>query len=211
MSRLPKNDNLKKHKETQVAKNTALIERALSHIKQLGGTVTMSVVSRVTHEIADRGSGEKGITAAGISKNKTYRAMVERAQADMEMHRDKEADSHVRVRNYSDGDIRMMVHALRVENETLKRKVTILTHQLRDRPRVIETTEPLPDALLRERNDLHGVLRSVVSRLLQLEVAYIDSNTSLKLAMYEETIVPKEMLEKFYTKELHENDTRFRR
>ena len=205
MKHRAKNDNLKTYQMERVKRNTALIERAINHIRGLGGNISMSIVSKVTYEIADREKGETGITLAGISKNKQYRKMIEQAQADAQMHQSHHNNTSPRTRHLSDGDIRMMLHALRVENETLKRENKILIHQLREMPHVIETTQPIQDTLIKERNELYSIMRSIVGRLCELDVAYIDLDTeTLKMMMYEDIIVPKDVLKQFYEKEIHD-------
>lgn len=200
MTRKAKNNNLQKYHQILVERNTALIKRAIAHIKGLGGEVTKSSVSKVTYEIANPAKNEKGITLAGISKNKVYSALIEEAAADSGRGRVPRS-----IRQYSDGDIRMMLHALRVENASLKRENTILSQHIKETPDVVETTEPIPEKLVREYNAVKNAARSMVSRLCELEMTYIDiNNRCLKVAHYNEMIVPKEALELFYIKELHD-------
>ena len=198
-----KNDNLFKHKELLQKKNKALIERSILHITQLDGQINMSIVSRVTYELANIEDKEKGITLAGISKNPIYRALVEQAQANREMKngsKTKMGTSH-----YSDGDIRMMLHAMRVENEELKRTNKILSQQLKEHSNVIETSEPIEDNIIREYNTIKDIAKSTVKRLCELEIAYIDTNTeTLRVMHYDEILVPSDALKKFYLKELNE-------
>jgi len=210
MKRKAKNDNLKKHQQVLVERNTALIKRVIEHIRQLDGEITMSIVSKVSYEIADSKKGEKGITLAGISKNKVYRALVEEAAASARMG-EKQNRGGRSPKHYSDGDIRMMLHALRTENAVLKRENTILSQQLKEVPNVIETTQPIPDILIREYNSIKNAARSMVSRLCEMELTYIDIETEcLKVAHYNEVVVPKEALKLFYQKELHDIQCKIR-
>lgn len=146
MKHKPKNDNLLKHKELLQKRNKALVERAIAHINQLGGDISMSIVSRVTYEIARSEDKEKGITLAGISKNPIYRHLVEQAKAESERKQGTHRKNHSG--HYSDGDIRMMLYALHVENSELKSTNKILTQQLREETHVIETSEPIEDTLI---------------------------------------------------------------
>ncbi|QOR61168.1 hypothetical protein ACM66Z_10910 [Sulfurovum sp. ST-21] len=210
MKHKAKNDNLKKHQQALVERNTALIKRVIEHIKQLDGEITMSIVSKVSYEIADSKKGEKGITLAGISKNKVYRALVEEAAASARMG-EKQNRRGRPPKHYSDGDIRMMLHALRTENALLKRENTILSQQLKEVPNAIEATEPVPDMIIREYNGVKNAARSMVSRLCEMELTYIDSETEcLKVAHYNEVVVPKEALKLFYQKELHDIQRKIR-
>ena len=209
MKHKPKNDNLSKHKELLQKRNKALVERAIAHINQLGGAISMSIVSRVTHEIARSEEQEKGITLAGISKNPIYRHLVEQAKAESERKQGTGRKTHLW--QYSDGDIRMMLHAVRVENNELKRSNKILTQQLREETHVIETSEPIEDTLIKEYNTIRNIARSMTNRLCELELAYIDANTgTLKVMHYDEILVPQDALKQFYLKELDDIQRKIR-
>ncbi|SFV55859.1 hypothetical protein MNB_SV-3-145 [hydrothermal vent metagenome] len=209
MKHKPKNDNLLKHKELLQKRNKALVERAIAHINQLGGDISMSIVSRVTYEIARSEDKEKGITLAGISKNPIYRHLVEQAKAESERKQGTHRKNHLG--HYSDGDIRMMLHALRVENSELKSTNKILTQQLREETHVIETSEPIEDTLIKEYNTIRNIARSMTNRLCELELAYIDANTgTLKVMHYDEILVPHDALKQFYLKELDDIQRKIR-
>ena len=209
MKQKAKNDNLLKHKELLQKRNKALIQRAIAHIKQLGGAISMSIVSKVTYEIANIEEKEKGITLAGISKNPIYRAMVEQAQADSELKNG--SGNRTKLKHYSEGDIRMMLHTLRVENNELKRINKIIAQQLKEESHAIEASEPIEDALVKEYNGIRNTARSMVNRLCELELAYIDANTeTLRVMHYEDILVPSEALKQFYLKELDDIQRKIR-
>jgi hypothetical protein len=209
MKQKAKNDNLLKHKELLQKRNKALIQRAIAHIKQLGGAISMSIVSKVTYEIANIEEKEKGITLAGISKNPIYRAMVEQAQADSELK--NSSGNRTKLKHYSEGDIRMMLHTLRVENNELKRINKIIAQQLKEESHAIEASKPIEDALVKEYNGIRNTARSMVNRLCELELAYIDANTeTLRVMHYEDILVPSEALKQFYLKELDDIQRKIR-
>ena len=212
MKHKAKNDNLLKHKELLQKRNKGLIERAIAHIDQLGGAISMSVVSRVTYEIANSEDKEKGITLAGISKNPIYRSLVEQAKLENERKERKEGTSRkTHLKHYSDGDIRMMLHVLRVEKDELKRTNKILRQQIKEEINVIETSEPIEDVLIKEYNSIRNIARSMANRLCELELAYIDANTeTLKVMHYDEILVPPEALKQFYLKELDDIQRKIR-
>jgi len=207
MGRKPKNNNLQKYQQSLVERNTALIKRAIAHIKEFEGEITKSIVSKITYEIADPEKKEKGITLAGISKNSIYRTLIEEAAADTSKGRREFRGA----RQYTDGDIRMMLHAIRVENAQIKRENTILSQQLKEMPNVIEPTQTIPDKLIQEYNAIKNIARSMVSRLCEMEMTYIDiENECLKVAHYNEVIVPEEALKLFYIKELNDIQCKIR-
>ena len=209
MKQKAKNDNLSKHKKALQKRNKALVQRAIAHVNHLGGEISKSIVSKVTFEIAKSEEKEKGITPAGISKNPVYRALVEQAEDSNELK--KGSNNRVKTNRYSDGDIRMMLHALRVENNELKRTNKIITQQLKEETNVIETSEPIEDALIKEYNAIRNTSRSMTNRLCELELAYIDANTeTLRVMYYDEILVPSDALKQFYLKELDDIQRKIR-
>ena len=66
-----KNDNLQKHRSEMMERNRLLIARAIEHIFDLGGKITMSAVARVTHDLADPEKGEKGLDACRYFQKQT--------------------------------------------------------------------------------------------------------------------------------------------
>ena len=204
ISKKPKNNNLDKHRKKMQGVYTELIKKAIAHIEDLKGEVAMSTVSRVSYEIADREVGEKGITLAGISKNPKYRALVEHAKANQELH--SPADRReIKAKYLSEGDIRMMVHVLRTENFELKKENRILAQQLKDVPDTVETIAPIEEKIIAEYNSIRNMARALTNRLCELELTYIDAtNETLNVAHYNEVIIPSDSLKLFYEKELDE-------
>lgn len=206
MKNKAKNNNLLRHKEVLQKRNKALVERAIKHIMKLSGKVTMSMVSKVTYEIADIQTQEKGITLAGISKNPTYRTLVEQARATSDFTQDKGNTNRL-----SDGDIRLLLHAKRVENNELKNINKILTQQLRETPNVLETSEPISDTLIKEYHNMKTTVRAITNRLCEAELAYIDADTrTLRLELYNDILIHSEVLEIFYLKELDDIQSKVR-
>ena len=104
-----------------------------------------------------------------------------------------------------------MLHALRVENANLKRDNKILAMKIKEIPDVIETVPPIEDEIIKKANALQNIARSMVRRLCELELAYIDADTNtLRLSYYDETIVHAEALKLFYNKELDEIRSKIR-
>ena len=104
---------------------------------------------------------------------------------------------------YSPGDMQLSLHALRVDNGKLKNENKILKQLLKNIPDSTEAVPQIKDEIIENANALQNIARSLVNRLCELEIAYIDTNSeAVKLLHFEEMIVPKEALIKFYKKEL---------
>ncbi len=203
-----KNNNLNGYRIKLAEKNEALVKKAIAHIVSLSGEVSYSFVSKVTYGLADLQDGQNGLTVAGISKNPVYRALVDEAKANQEIHGRRPSSN---TKNLSNGDIQLMLHALRVENANLKRDNKILAMKIKEIPDVIETVPPIEDEIIKKANALQNIARSMVRRLCELELAYIDADTNtLRLSYYDETIVHAEALKLFYNKELDEIRSKIR-
>lgn len=201
MSRTPKNNNLSKYRQEQQIKNEALVQRAIKHIQMLDGEVSFSQVSNVTYDIADTQNGEKGITVAGISKSKIYRPMIEKEKNYKRSSHNAQITSRSKV---SIGDMQMLFHGLRVENAKLKMENRLLSESLKEVKVPEIEMGNIQNNVITQYQDIKQIAVSLVSRLLELELAYIDTELStLNISVYDEVIVPKEALKVFFTSELH--------
>lgn len=202
MPKSQKNDNLSKYRERQQEQNQALVQRAIEHIQQLNGDVNFSLVSKVTYDIADATKGEKGISLAGLSKNKIYRSMIEKAKLSNGVNSDNlknSAKSRVSI-----GDMQMSFHAIRVENAKLKMENKVLSERLKEINAPVQELGNIDMNIMKQYDEMKQVCSSLVSRLLELELAYIDNEKkTLNIAIYDEVILQKQSLELFYQKELH--------
>lgn len=197
--KVAKNNNLNIHREKQRIKNEALVRRAIKHISNLGGEITFSSVSNVTYEIANAQDDEKGLTLPAISTSKIYRPIIEQAKAisSKQEHRTKA--------KLSVGDMQVSLYGLRVEIAKLKMDKKILTETLRETNRPIQKIENIETSLIQQTEEIHSISRSLVTRLLELELVYIDlPSLSLNVFMYDDLIVPYDALKVFYKKELDE-------
>jgi len=202
MPKVQKNDNLSKFREQQRSQNTALVQRAIEHIQRLNGDVNFSLVSRVTYDIADATKGETGISLAGISKSKIYRPMIEKAKLSNGVNTTNLQNS-VKSR-VSVGDMQMSFHAIRVENAKLKMENKILSKQLKEISAPVQELGNIDMNIMKQYDEMKQICSSLVSRLLELELVYIDSeNATLNVAIYDEVILQKQSLMLFYEKELH--------
>lgn len=202
MPKSQKNDNLSKYRERQQEQNQTLVQRAIEHIQQLNGDVNFSLVSKVTYDIADATKGEKGISLAGLSKNKIYRSMIEKAKLSNGVNSDNLNNSTKS--RVSIGDMQMSFHAIRVENAKLKMENKVLSQRLKEINMPVQELGNIDMNIMKQYDEMKQVCSSLVSRLLELELAYIDNEKkTLNIAIYDEVILQKQSLELFYQKELH--------
>ncbi len=202
MPKIQKNDNLSKFREQQQSQNQALVQRAIEHIQRLNGDVNFSLVSKVTYDIADATKGEKGISLAGISKSKIYRPMIEKAKLNKGVNGTNL--QNIAKNKVSVGDMQMSFHSIRVENAKLKMENKVLSKQLKEVSAPIQEIGNIDVNIMNQYEEMKQICSSLVSRLLELELVYINSEKmTLNIAVYDEVIIQKQSLLLFYEKELH--------
>ncbi|MCG3717744.1 hypothetical protein L5F50_00975 [Aliarcobacter butzleri] len=204
-----KNNNLAEYRAFQEEKNKELVLKSIKYIKSLNGIINFSTVSQVTYDIADPLKNEKGLTLAGLSKNKLYRSLIEKAKLsqniDINLKSNRGSYENSSNSNMTVADIKLQLHELRVKNVNLKMENKILSEQMKTLSSTVSTVEPVSDDMLKKYKFLYQICSNLISRLLELDVAYIDlERTTLNVQIYDDVILQKEALEILYKDKLNE-------
>ncbi len=204
-----KNNNLAEYRAFQEEKNKELVLKSIKYIKSLNGIINFSTVSQVTYDIADPLKNEKGLTLAGLSKNKLYRSIIEKAKLsqniDMNLKSNRSFYENSSNSNMTVADIKLQLHELRVKNVNLKMENKILSEHMKTLSSTTNTVETVSDDMLKKYKFLYQICSNLISRLLELDVAYIDlERTTLNVQMYDDVILQKEALEILYKDKLNE-------
>lgn len=204
-----KNNNLAEYRAFQEEKNKELVLKSIKYIKSLNGIINFSTVSQVTYDIADPLKNEKGLTLAGLSKNKLYRSLIEKAKLsqniDINLKSNRGFYENSSNSNMTVADIKLQLHELRVKNINLKMENKILSEQMKTLSSTVSTVEPVSDDMLKKYKFLYQICSNLISRLLELDVAYIDlERTTLNVQIYDDVILQKEALEILYKDKLNE-------
>lgn len=204
-----KNNNLAEYRAFQEEKNKELVLKSIKYIKSLNGIINFSTVSQVTYDIADPLKNEKGLTLAGLSKNKLYRSLIEKAKLsqniDINLKSNRSFYENSSNSNMTVADIKLQLHELRVKNVNLKMENKILSEQMKTLSSTVSTVEPVSDDMFKKYKFLYQICSNLISRLLELDVAYIDlERTTLNVQMYDDVILQKEALEILYKDKLNE-------
>jgi hypothetical protein len=208
MTKVKKNNNLENYRTKQTQINKNLILKAIKHIRSLNGDINFSLVSQVTYDIANIEDGEKGISLAGISKSKVYRPLIEEAiLANNKSDNKLISNTNTKI---SVGDIQLKTHALRIQNINLKKENKILKSTLQDIKLPKQEVGNINENILKQYENILDICSSLTSRLLELELAYIDIESStLNVSMYGDVLVPKESLELYYKEKLDEIKSKY--
>ena len=204
-----KNNNLAEYRAFQEEKNKELVLKSIKYIKSLNGIINFSTVSQVTYDIADPLKNEKGLTLAGLSKNKLYRSLIEKAKLSQNININLKSNrsfyENSSNSNMTVADIKLQLHELRVKNVNLKMENKILSEQMKTLSSTVSTVEPVSDDMLKKYKFLYQICSNLIGRLLELDVAYIDlERTTLNVQMYDDVILQKEALEILYKDKLNE-------
>jgi hypothetical protein len=204
-----KNNNLAEYRAFQEEKNKELVLKSIKYIKSLNGIINFSTVSQVTYDIADPLKNEKGLTLAGLSKNKLYRSLIEKAKLSQNININLKSNrsfyENSSNSNMTVADIKLQLHELRVKNVNLKMENKILSEQMKTLSFVSNPVETVSDDMLKKYKFLYQICSNLISRLLELDVAYIDlERTTLNVQIYDDVILQKEALEILYKDKLNE-------
>jgi len=98
----------------------------------------------------------------------------------------------------------MSFHAIRIENAKLKMQNKVLSERVKEINAPVQELGNIDMNIMKQYEEMKQICSSLVSRLLELELTYIDSEKkTLNVAIYDEVILQKQSLELFYKKELH--------
>ncbi len=205
-----KNNNLAEYRAVQEEKNKELVLKSIKYIESLNGIINFSTVSQVTYDIADPLKNEKGLTLAGLSKNKLYRSLIEKAKLsqniDINLKSNRSFYKNSSNSNMTVADIKLQLHELRVKNVNLKMENKILSEQMKTlSSSVSHPVETVSEDMLKKYKYLYQICSNLIGRLLELDVAYIDlEQSTLNVQMYDDVILQKEALEILYKDKLNE-------
>ncbi|MDN5103812.1 hypothetical protein O8C79_00680 [Aliarcobacter butzleri] len=205
-----KNNNLVEYRAVQEEKNKELVLKSIKYIESLNGIINFSTVSQVTYDIADPLKNEKGLTLAGLSKNKLYRSLIEKAKLsqniDINLKSNRSFYENSSNSNMTVADIKLQLHELRVKNVNLKMENKILSEQMKTlSSSVSHPVETVSEDMLKKYKYLYQICSNLIGRLLELDVAYIDlEQSTLNVQMYDDVILQKEALEILYKDKLNE-------
>ena len=195
-----KNNNLAEYRAFQEEKNKELILKAIKYIKTLNGIINYSTVSQVTYDLADPLKKEKGLTLAGVSKNKLYRSLIDKAKLsqniDINLKSNKNFYENSSNSNITVADIKLHLHELRVKNVNLKIENKILSEQMRTLSSTPNSVETVSEDMFKKYKYVYQICSNLISRLLELDVAYIDlERSTLNVQVYDDVILQKEALQ----------------
>lgn len=209
MVKKSKNNNLAEYRAFQEEKNKELILKAIKYIKTLNGIINYSTVSQVTYDFADPLKKEKGLTLAGVSKNKLYRSLIDKAKLSQNIDINLESNQNFYEsssnNNTTVADIKLQLHELRVKNVNLKMENKILSEQMRTLSTTPNSVETVSEDMFKKYKYVYQICSNLISRLLELDVAYIDlQRSTLNVQVYDDVLLQKEALEILYKDKLNE-------
>lgn len=175
-----KQDNLKSYRDEKVKKNTELVKRSIAHIKEYGGNISLSNISKVSYDIAN--DNENGLSVPALSKNKLYKNLIEQAKNEVEnkIPASKTELSSKVLKEMSQAELIAEIYKLRVSMMEGKNELDILKDVMS------EHNIEHPDDTNHSVDDNKGcmlALEHAINTLLKEQILYIDKNTfDVKLA-----------------------------
>jgi hypothetical protein len=196
-----KKDNLKSFREEKVKRNTLLIKRAIDHLKAFGGDISMSSVSKVTYDIGKE--NEQGLSVPAISKNKTYRALVQEAQNTLQ-GKMKQPLSSKTLKDMSQAELIAEIYKLRISNLEIQKEFSVLKEIIAeyDISTSAKQVQKKPD------KECLFALQHALQALLAQDILYIEQNTfDVKLTAFGTLIIKGSIYKKYFNDKVEINES----
>jgi hypothetical protein len=167
-------ENLSSYRKEQSEINLGLVKRCIDYMLENDIRISLSSVSDLSFRIAKSENREKGLTAAALSKNQIYRALIKEAEARLFVKSDKT--------NYKaplgEAEARLEIYKLKSQLAELKQENIILKHNLANTNQYVQnsipTVEPEQSNLKQENNELKLALEGVIEVLSKRKLAVMD-------------------------------------
>lgn len=181
-------DNLKSYREEKVKVNKHLVKRAIEQIVSLNGELSLNNVSKMTFAIADPIENEKGLSPSTLSKNSSYKSLIDEAKYNQK--RKVRTNKKAFIPNGSMADIKLKNFELISINNKLKTELDSYKYVLKNYSGNISIEDIKKHKELKDYKLLIQVARGLVQRILETELAMIDDETNeLVVAPYGDDIL----------------------
>lgn len=193
-------DNLKIYRDEKVKRNTELLKRAIEHIKQYSGTISMSNVSKVSYEIAK--DNENGLSVPALSKNKLYKALIEEAKNSSDSHKqqaiNKELSSKT-LKDMSQPELIAEIYKLRVASLSNEKESSVLKDIIAEYK--IDKNIVADVRSDEESKECLFALEHAITVLLAQDILYIEQETfDVKLAAFGTLVLKGSVYKKILNK-----------
>ncbi|WP_294966260.1 hypothetical protein [Sulfurimonas sp.] len=198
-------NNFKIYQEEKVKHNTALVKKAIEHIKKFGGNISMANISKVTKDIAL--DGEKGLSVPALSKNKMYAALIKEAQNSSQNNiKAPEELSSKSLKELSQAELMAEIYKLRISNIEKENNLKILKDIVAEHSIDISNTNIEVSNTI-DTKECKFALEHAIKSLLEEKILYIDKNTfDVKLAALGTLILKGSIFRKIFPKEVRTNE-----
>lgn len=158
-----KQNNFKNYKEKQKNINTTLIKKAIKYLKNSDTVLSNNKISQATYLLAEVALGETGITPSAISKNKFYKSLITQAKYEKQSF-----SSEFPNKLGTEGDIRMELFKVKVQNEKLKQENIILKELLKKYGGDLNTEEISQNKKIEDIKHIKETAKGLIQRLFEL-------------------------------------------
>lgn len=183
--------NLENYRKEKKEKNLILMTKAISHLKSIGANINQSSVSKITYLIADPLIGENGLTAAAISKNPIYRALI--TSEKLQMNNQEIAKGRYKT-TLNEAEASLEIFRLKSEISQYKRDLKILQHHLKN----IKYEDIKNDSItnIDEYIELRDALITIIEILFERKLISFDAEFNLQLTLYGNKLLNNKLVSK---------------
>lgn len=203
MSDTPKyQDNLKGYREKASLINEVLVAKAIEYIVSIDGALSLNNLSQVSFSIADATLGEKGLSPSTLSKNKSYKNLIDTAKYNQK--RTKRTDKKTYTPNGSMADVKLQNFELIALNNKLSKELETYKYVLKNYTQETSVDNILDKEEFKNYKMLLQITKGLVKRILETELAMVDEETKeLVISPYGDEVLLSKKAFNFIFEELN--------
>ena len=109
-------DNLEQYRLDKVEKNLKFVKKAIEHLKRFNIEITLSNVSKTTHDLSSE--IQKGLSISALCKNKIYKELIDKEKNNgyLQKEQSKNSFSSKTLKEMSEPELIAKIYKLKADN-----------------------------------------------------------------------------------------------
>lgn len=196
-------DNLEQYRLDKVEKNLKFVKKAIEHLKRFNIEITLSNVSKTTHDLSSE--IQKGLSISALCKNKIYKELIDKEKNNgyLQKEQSKNSFSSKTLKEMSEPELIAEIYKLKADNLQKDKEIAIFKDLLSEYK--IDSSNKIVENTNNDK-ELNLALEHILTTLLEKEILYIDSKSlDVMLTVYNNKILKGSLFTKIFQKDKYEN------
>ena len=196
-------DNLEQYRLDKVEKNLKFVKKAIEHLKRFNIEITLSNVSKTTHDLSKK--KQKGLSISALCKNKIYKELIDKEKNNgyLQKEQSKNSFSSKTLKEMSEPELIAKIYKLKADNLQKDKEIAIFKDLLSEYK--IDSSNKIVENTNNDK-ELNLALEHILTTLLEKEILYIDNKSlDVMLTVYNIKILRGSLFTKIFSKDKYEN------